>query len=70
VTGASRFLIDWSQLTFTDVDGHRITAFLTGTPPGVIPYQTPIRCVNEDQEDSADDRTRRRAGRGAELTPL
>ena len=28
-----------AQLTFTDVDGHRITAFLTGTPPGVIPCQ-------------------------------
>jgi hypothetical protein len=30
-----------AQLTFTDVDGHRITAFLTGTPPGVIPARSP-----------------------------
>jgi hypothetical protein len=26
-----------AQLTFTGVDGHRITAFLTDTPRGVIP---------------------------------
>lgn len=26
-----------AQLTFTDVDGRRITAFLTDTPRGVIP---------------------------------
>ncbi len=28
-----------AQLWFIDVDGHRITAFLTNTPPGVIPGQ-------------------------------
>ena len=30
-----------AQATFTDVDGHRITAFLTGTPPGVIGARSP-----------------------------
>jgi Transposase DDE domain group 1 len=28
-----------AQLRFTDVDGHRITAFLTDTPAGVVPGQ-------------------------------
>lgn len=28
-----------AQLTFTDIDGMRITAFLTDTPAGVIPHQ-------------------------------
>ena len=28
-----------AQLTFTDVDGHRITAFITDTPPRVVPGQ-------------------------------
>ena len=28
-----------AQLTFTDVDGHRITAILTNTEPGVVPGQ-------------------------------
>ncbi len=27
-----------AQLTFTDLDGMRITAFLTDTPPGVLPW--------------------------------
>lgn len=30
-----------AQLTFTDVDGHRITAFLTDTPPGVSRARSP-----------------------------
>jgi Transposase DDE domain group 1 len=30
-----------AQLTFTDVDGHRITAFLTDTGRGVIPGRWP-----------------------------
>ncbi len=30
-----------AQLTFTDVDGHRITAFLTGTGRGGIPGRRP-----------------------------
>ena len=28
-----------AQLTFTDIDGHRVTAFLTDTGRGVIPGQ-------------------------------
>ncbi len=28
-----------AQLTFTDVDGHRVSAFLTDTGPGVVPGQ-------------------------------
>ncbi len=28
-----------AQLRFTDLDGHRITAFITDTPTGVVPGQ-------------------------------
>lgn len=49
-----------AQLTFTNVDGHRITAFLTDTSLGVIPYQiaaaVPVREVGRTSRGGNDDR--------------
>jgi Transposase DDE domain group 1 len=47
-----------AQLTFTDVDGHRITAFLTDTPPGVIPGQAAGLELRHRQHARVEDRIR------------
>ena len=51
-----------AQLTFTDVDGHRVTAFLTDTPPGVIPGQVAGLELRHRQHARVEDRIR--AGEG------
>jgi DDE family transposase len=45
-----------AQLTFTDVDGHRITAFLTDTAPGVIPGQAAGLELRHRQHACVEDR--------------
>ena len=47
-----------AQLTFTDVDGHRITAFLTDTRPGVIPGQAAGLELRHRQHARVEDRIR------------
>jgi DDE family transposase len=47
-----------AQLTFTDVDGHRITAFLTDTAPGVIPGQAAGLELRHRQHARVEDRIR------------
>ena len=47
-----------AQLTFTDVDGHRITAFLTDTPGGVIPGQVAGLELRHRQHARVEDRIR------------
>jgi hypothetical protein len=47
-----------AQLTFTDVDGHRITAFLTDTPRGVIPGQIAGLELRHRQHARVEDRIR------------
>jgi Transposase DDE domain group 1 len=57
-----------AQLTFTDVDGHRITAFLTDTPPGVIPHQIAGLELRHRQHARVEDRIRE--GKAAGLRNL
>jgi Transposase DDE domain group 1 len=47
-----------AQLTFTDVDGHRITAFLTDTPRGVIGHQIAGLELRHRQHARVEDRIR------------
>ena len=47
-----------AQLTFADVDGHRITAFLTDTPRGVIPGQVAGLELRHRQHARVEDRIR------------
>lgn len=47
-----------AQLTFTDADGHRITALLTDTPPGVVPGQTAGLELRHRQHARVEDRIR------------
>ena len=51
-----------AQLTFTDVDGHRITAFLTDTGPGVIPGQVAGLELRHRQHARVEDRIREGEG--------
>ena len=47
-----------AQLTFTDVDGHRVTAFLTDTARGVIPGQIAGLELRHRQHARVEDRKR------------
>jgi Transposase DDE domain group 1 len=47
-----------AQLTFTDIDGHRTTAFLTDTPAGVIPGQIAGLELRHRQHARVEDRIR------------
>jgi hypothetical protein len=47
-----------AQLTFTDIDGHRVTAFLTDTPRGVIPGQAAGLELRHRQHARVEDRIR------------
>ncbi len=47
-----------AQLTFTDVDGHRITAFLTDTAPGVVAGQAAGLELRHRQHARVEDRIR------------
>jgi Transposase DDE domain group 1 len=57
-----------AQLTFTDVDGHRITAVLTDTGPGVIPAQVAGLELRHRQHARVEDRIRE--GKAAGLRNL
>jgi len=57
-----------AQLTFTDIDGHRITAFLTDTGRGVIPHQIAGLELRHRQHARVEDRIRE--GKAAGLRNL
>jgi hypothetical protein len=61
-----------AQLTFTDVDGHRITAFLTNTPatgPGVVPGQAAGLELRHRQHARVEDRIRQAKDSGLRNFP-
>jgi hypothetical protein len=58
-----------AQLTFTDVDGHRITALLTDTGPGVIPGQTAGLELRHRQHARVEDRIRQAKAAGLRNLP-
>jgi len=58
-----------AQLTFTDVDGHRITAFLTDTGRGVIPGQVAGLELRHRQHARAGDRIRQAKASGLRNLP-
>jgi hypothetical protein len=58
-----------AQLTFTDVDGHRITAFLTDTPPGVIGGQIAGLELRHRQHARVEDRIRQAKASGLRNLP-
>jgi len=47
-----------AQLSFTDADGHRITALLTDTPPGLVPGQAAGLELRHRQHARVEDRIR------------
>jgi Transposase DDE domain group 1 len=58
-----------AQLTFTDVDGHRITAVLTDTGPGVIPGQVAGLELRHRQHARVEDRIREAKAAGLRNLP-
>jgi hypothetical protein len=54
---------------FTDVDGHRITAFITDTPPGVVPGQLAGLDLRHRQHARVEDRTRQAKATGMRNFP-
>ena len=58
-----------AQLTFTDVDGHRITAFRTDTPRGVIPGQAAGLELRHRQHARVEDRIRQAKASGLRNLP-
>jgi hypothetical protein len=58
-----------AQLTFTDVDGHRITAFLTDTGRGVIPGQIAGLELRHRQHARVEDRIRQAKASGLRNLP-
>lgn len=58
-----------AQLTFTDVDGHRITAFITDTPPGVVPGQLAGLDLRHRQHARVEDRIRQAKATGMRNFP-
>jgi hypothetical protein len=58
-----------AQLTFTDVDGHRITAFLTDTPRGVIAGQVAGLELRHRQHARVEDRIRQAKAAGLRNFP-
>lgn len=58
-----------AQLTFTDVDGMRITAFLTDTPPGVVPGQLAGLELRHRQHARVEDRIRQAKATGLRNLP-
>ena len=53
-----------AQLTFLDVDGHRITAFITDTPHGVVPGQLAGLDLRHRQHARVEDRIRQAKATG------
>jgi hypothetical protein len=58
-----------AQLTFTDADGHRITALLTDTPPGVVPGQAAGLELRHRQHARIEDRIREAKASGLRNFP-
>lgn len=58
-----------AQLTFTDVDGLRVTAFLTNTPAGVIPAQAAGLELRHRQHARVEDRIRQAKATGLRNFP-
>jgi hypothetical protein len=58
-----------AQLTFTDVDGHRVTAFLTDTGRGVIPGQVAGLELRHRQHARVEDRIRQAKAAGLRNLP-
>ncbi len=58
-----------AQLTFTDVDGHRITAILTNTDPGVVPGQAAGLELRHRQHARVEDRIREAKATGLRNLP-
>jgi hypothetical protein len=58
-----------AQLTFTDLDGHRITAVLTNTPTGVIPGQAAGLELRHRQHARVEDRIREAKATGLRNLP-
>jgi len=58
-----------AQLTFTDVDGMRITAFLTDTPPGIVPGQLAGLELRHRQHARVEDRIRQAKATGLRNLP-
>lgn len=58
-----------AQLTFTDVDGHRITALLTNTPAGVVPGQAAGLELRHRQHARVEDRIRQAKAMGLRNLP-
>ena len=58
-----------AQLTFTDVDGHRITAFLSDTGRGVIPGQIAGLELRHRQHARVEDRIRQAKASGLRNLP-
>jgi Transposase DDE domain group 1 len=58
-----------AQLTFTDVDGMRITAFITDTPPRVVPHQAQGLELRHRQNARIEDRIREAKATGLRNLP-
>jgi hypothetical protein len=58
-----------AQLSFTDVDGMRITALLTDTPPGVLPGQAAGLELRHRQHARVEDRIRQAKATGLRNLP-
>jgi Transposase DDE domain group 1 len=58
-----------AQLTFTDVDGLRVTAFITDTPPRVVPHQAQGLELRHRQHARVEDRIREAKATGLRNLP-
>jgi hypothetical protein len=58
-----------AQLTFTDLDGHRVQAFLTDTPRGVVPGQLAGLELRHRQHARVEDRIREAKATGLRNLP-
>src|SRR5258708_13163946 len=58
-----------AQLRFTDADGHRVTGFLTDTPPGVIAGQLAGLELRHRQHPRVEDRIREAKATGLANLP-
>lgn len=58
-----------AQLTFTDIDGHRITAILTNTEPSVVPGQAAGLELRHRQHARVEDRIREAKATGLRNLP-
>ncbi len=58
-----------AQLRFTDLDGHRITAFITDTPAGVVPGQLAGLDLRHRQHARVEDRIRQAKDTGLRNFP-